>query len=796
MSKTLKIFKWTFLLTFVVGVIGSVLVGSYLWQLSQDLPQNLEAELEKRNDVMPTVLYDRDGKQIDELFLQRRIVIPYESFPPHLIQALLASEDARFFSHFGIDPIRMLKAALVNAQAGGFVQGASTLTQQTARLFLLTQEKKLVRKLREILLALRMETEFEKQQILTLYLNKVFFGNAEGVEASSQGYFGKHTEELTLAESALLVGLLPAPSRYNPQRNPELALERRNQVLQRMASERFISNQELREALAEPLVLARMKDATAEATAHYVEHVRRYLIDKYGYDTLYKGGLQVHLAMDLDYQLYAQESLRQGLQDLTHRQGYRGPVKTILPGEDGALSETEIATAIGDAPLQLGEIVRGVVTRIDEDQEQAEIVLRGGHRGLLEWEHLRDWQRRWQAETERYLWVRQLSDMLAVGDVIRVQLDDYDTMEKVFRLQLHQVPLVNGAIIALNPTDGHVLAMSGGYDYSQSEFNRATQAERQPGSAFKPIVYAAALDTGYTLNSRLVDSPRAYKTDNIIRGQQEVWTPKNYGNKLMGSVTLRKALVKSLNLPTIGLVEDLGPQRLIDYSRQLGITAPMDKNLTIGLGSFSVTLEEMVQAYGVIANHGRGFEPIFVTRIEDARGEVLEDNTPAIKKIISEETAFLITDAMRDVVDHGTGVRARAIGRPSAGKTGTTNDSRDAWYIGFIPQLLTGVYVGYDTPKSMGNTETGSRAAAPIWVDFMKNAVANLATEQFPQPSGVITVKVHESGRRAAPCDAAEETFYEHYRAGTEPPIDNLLQNLCESQHKLAASDTDHKLEL
>ena len=796
MSIFLRTFKWFIYSALASSLMMGIAVGSYLWNLSQGLPKNIDIELDKRNEVLPTILFDRHGKQIGELFLQRRVIIPYESFPPNLIQALLASEDSRYFSHFGIDPIRMLKAALVNFEAGDFVQGASTLTQQTARLFLLSQEKKIVRKIREILLSLKMESQFNKQQIITLYLNKVFLGNAEGVEASTQGYFGKNTEELTLSESALLVGLLPAPSRYNPNKNPELAIQRRNQVLSRMAEERFISHGEMIEAQGEPLNLSRMSDSSEDATAHYVEHVRRYLIEKYGYDTLYTGGLRVYLAMDLDYQLYAQEALRHGLEDLTHRQGYQGPIKSILPQENGHLPQSEIAGSLGDFPLSIGTVVRGVVTQVDSDKEVAQIQLRGEHFGLLEWEHLKEWQRTWQSESQNYGWVQSMSDMLSVGDVIEVKIKDYISSEKLFRLKLYQVPKVNGGLIALNPSNGHVYAMSGGYDYTASEFNRSTQAVRQPGSAFKPIVYAAALDSGYTLNSRLVDSPRAYKTDNRIFGEQEIWKPKNYGNKLEGSVTLRTALVKSLNLPTIGLVEDLGPQRLINYSRQLGISANMDKNLTIGLGSFSVTLEEMVEAYGVLANRGQRVDPVFVTKIEDIHGNILEESGNLIEKIISEETAFLVTDAMRDVVDHGTGVRAKAIGRPSAGKTGTTNDSKDAWYIGFIPQLLTGVYVGYDNPKSMGSTETGSRAAAPIWVDFMKNAVANLSTEQFSQPPGVMTVKVHDSGRKAAPCDPPEQTFYEHYRVGTEPAIDSLIQNLCDSQQRLAASEAENKLEL
>ena len=314
--------------------------------------------------------------------------------------------------------------------------------------------------------------------------------------------------------------------------------------------------------------------------------------------------------------------------------------------------------------------------------------------------------------------------------------------------------------------------MTGGYRYGESEFNRAIQARRQPGSSFKQIVYSAALDAGFTRSSALIDSPRAYVTGAQTVGDAEIWTPKNYGDKVTGKVSLRTALVKSLNLATIGLCEELKPKQVIDYSKRFGITAKMMENLTTCIGSLSVTLQEMISAYGVFANQGRLVKPIYILRVEDQDGNILESSLPELKQVTSEETAFLLSNVLQDVVQRGTGRRARAIGRPSAGKTGTTNDSVDAWYIGYIPQLLTGVYVGFDKPRRMGKSETGSRAAAPIWINFMKNAVANMPTEQFRQPPGITTVKIHKSGRRAIPCDKVKDVHEEHYKSGTEPVLD------------------------
>ena len=780
-----KAIFWIFLIT---GVVSGTALGIYLYELSKTLPQNLEDELHKRNDVLPTVLYDREGNQIYELFIQRRIVIPYKQFPPHLVQALISGEDSRFFSHLGIDPLRIPKAFMANLRAGRIVQGASTLTQQTARLFLLSREKQIVRKLKEMLLAFRMEMQFSKQDILSLYLNKVFLGNGEGVEAAAQGYFGKHASELNLAESALLVGILPAPSRYAPHINPEFAKQRRNLVLRRMREEGFISEQELQDTIIKPISLIRVHDSTTEATSYYVEHVRRYLIKKYGSEVLYQGGLKVYLAMDLNFQTNAHEALRKGILQLTKRQGYRGAQNQDISDNNSLMEEIYDENHLQFDSMFLENIVPGIVNEVSDEKVEVKL---GDSIGILEWSNISTWKNGEIIKDERPTPITNPSEIFAKGDKILVRLDDFDSKRNYFRLKLYQEPLVNGALLAMDPKTGQVFSMSGGYRFVESEFNRAIQARRQPGSSFKPIVYSAALDAGFTLSSELIDSPRAYATGTQTAGDAEIWTPKNYGDKVIGKVSFRTALVKSLNLPTIGLCEELKPEQVILYSKRFGISAEMMQNLTTCLGSLSVTLQEMLSAYGVFANQGRLVKPIYVLKVEDQYGNILESSFTESEQVTSEETAFLMSNVLQDVVQRGTGRRARAIGRPSAGKTGTTNDSVDAWYIGYIPQLLTGVYVGFDQPRNMGKSETGSRAAAPIWINFMKNAIANLPTEQFPQPPGITTIKIHKSGRRATACDNNEDLHEEHYKSGTEPVLDLSVSGNCMTAVKSAEKEKD-----
>ena len=769
-----KVIKWFAIITCFALIAVAISAGYVRYLLNEELPQDLR-EYHRPKEAFPTVVFDRHGNRIDEIFIHRRIVVPFEQFPPYLIQALLASEDIRFFSHFGIDPVRILEAFWSNIKATGSVEGSSTLTQQTARLFLLKKERKPIRKFKEILLALQIEQQFSKEAILSLYLNKIFLGNAEGVESAAQGYFGKHAKELGLAESALLVGLLPAPSIYAPTINSILAKERRDLVLDRMFEVGYITEEERKSAVKESIQLRRNYDSDSAATAYYVEHIRKDLLHRFDSDILYKGGLRVHIAMDLEYQVYAHEALQKGILELSRRQGFRGPSERIKVNLQGLLPPREIHRVTHKNQIILGSIIQGVVTRVSKENT---IVNLGSVEGYLEWANLKKWKLWRLAQNRPVVSVNNPSQILQAGDVIQVKLEDWDPASEQFRLTLHQEPLVNGAIFSVDPQSGEVLAMSGGYRYDQSEFNRAIQAKRQPGSLFKPIIYASALDAGYTLASILVDSPRLYKAESDV-GEEESLTLENHGDTLLGNVSLRTALVKNLDLPTIGLVEDLKPKRIIDYARKLGISAEIKNNLTIALGSFSTTLQEIVTAFGVFANEGTITIPIYITRVEDLNGIVLEENFPRNKPVISKETAYLILDGMRDVVEQGSGQIARKIERPSAGKTGTTHNSVNAWYIGFIPQLVTGVYVGFDQPTPMETGETGARAATPIWVDFMKSVTRDLPSQRFARPPQIVSVKIHKSGRRAGPCDPSEETYYEQFKRGTEPLIDPALVQQC-----------------
>ena len=500
------------------------------------------------------------------------------------------------------------------------------------------------------------------------------------------------------------------------------------------------------------------------------------MIKKYGSEVQYPGGLKVYLAMDLNFQTNAHEALRKGILQLTKRQGYRGAQNRDISDNNSLMEEIYDENHLQFDAIFLENIVSGIVNEVSDEKVEVKL---GDSIGILEWSNISTWKNGEIIKDERPTPITNPSEIFAKGDKILVRLDDFDSKRNYFRLKLYQEPLVNGALLAMDPKTGQVFSMSGGYRFGESEFNRAIQARRQPGSSFKPIVYSAALDAGFTLSSELIDSPRAYATGTQTAGDAEIWTPKNYGDKVIGKVSFRTALVKSLNLPTIGLCEELKPEQVILYSKRFGISAEMMQNLTTCLGSLSVTLQEMLSAYGVFANQGRLVKPIYVLKVEDQYGNILESSVPESEQVTSEETAFLMSNVLQDVVQRGTGRRARAIGRPSAGKTGTTNDSVDAWYIGYIPQLLTGVYVGFDQPRNMGKSETGSRAAAPIWINFMKNAVANLPTEQFPQPPGITTIKIHKSGRRATACDNNDDIHEEHYKSGTEPVLDLSVSGNC-----------------
>lgn len=787
-KKILWYFKTFFFFCFYSGIIGSIVVFGYLYYLSQNLP-DLTNILNPVYDL-PTQVYDRDGNLIQEHYTKRRVLIPISKVPPVMIQALLAIEDSRFYTHIGIDPIRMVKAFFVNVTQMRIAQGASTLTQQTARMFLLNNKKKYERKLKEILLALKIERLFTKDQILELYLNKYYFGHqAYGIEAASQGYFSKTVSELTLAEAALLAGLPQAPSRWAPTYSMSNAIRRRNQVLQRMADEEFITEERKIQAITEPITLKLDSNIDNNETSYYMEHIRRYVLKKYGAEKLYRGGLKVYTPMDLKKQVSAQIALAKGLDDHDKRQGYRGPIKNILQelskeldldvftAEDGWIEEnfqrledevkenietmiTTKQTNITDSnQLFIGGRVYGVIKKVEKTSA---IVTLGEYEGSLDLETMR-WAR--PADYTKSLnWKNQLNDIrdiLQKGDIVILKIIDYQQDAKAFVLNLTQKPEANGSIFAMNPQNGEVLAMCGGYDFQDSEFNRAVQSKRQPGSAFKPVIYSYALNDSFTTASILDDSPLVFPNG---------WKPVNFDKKFKGKMSFRDALVYSKNVPTVRLTMALEVDSIIEYAQKLGITAQLPEDYTIGLGSASLTLEEMVKTYGIFSNGGYLVKPLYITKIEDRDGNILEETiSTEIDQVVDEDVAYLMSNMLADVVNRGTGRRAQAINRPSAGKTGTTNDYTDAWYIGYVPQLITGVYVGFDDiRKPLGYYETGSKAAAPIWVDFMKAATEDMPILPFQQPDNIQMVKINpNSGLKD--CDGAPNAIFEYFRENTAP---------------------------
>ncbi len=783
--------KKIFLGAIYVSVLSSIGIFGYLIYLSRNIP-SLEQMINPVYDL-PTQMYDRDNNLIREFYTKRRVLIRFDQVPDVVTKALIAIEDNRFYDHFGIDPLRILKALWIDITTGSFAQGGSTLTQQTAKNFLLTRDKKITRKIKEMILALKIESRFTKNQILELYLNRTNYGHGlYGIQAAARGYFGKGVEELTLPEAALLAGIPQAPSRLAPTASIERATRKRNLVLRKMADNGYITTEESLRAQLTPIELKLNTRIDYNETSYYAEHVRRYIYKKYGQAQLYRGGLKVYTAMDLDKQVYAQNALHRGLIEHDRRQGYRGPQKNILKDVDSELAlnlfsdekgwdsdeyrilddeiksmarqlfNEKIGTATQDNKFILGGNVLGVVIEVDRKQA---VVNLGEFQGTLRLEAMK-WARPVDFKNKRS-WKNTLKDfneILKIGDVIELEIIDYDNDNQEFILTLTQKPIANGAVFAMDPHTGYVLAMSGGFDYRDSEFNRAIQGKRQTGSIFKAIVYSLALESSYTAASMLNDSP-------FVGEGEEKYKPKNYSKSYTGKMSFRNALVASKNIPSIWLTKELGTDAVIKHARKMGITGHLaEGELGIVLGSSSLTLEEMTRTFSIFANGGKLVEPVYITKIEDRDGNILEEQTEIkTKQVLSEETAFLMTDILQEVVTRGTGWRAKAINRPSAGKTGSTDDYADAWYMGYIPQLIAGVYVGFDKNKhTLGDNETGSRAALPIWVDFMKNSIAAMPIRPYSQPDGVSMVRIAtESG--LLDCNQGGKTRFEYFRSGTEP---------------------------
>lgn len=735
----------------VLSIVIGTSAGGYL-AISSGLP-SIE-EIKQHRPTTGTKIYADDDVLIGELKADKGIFVPLKKIPPHMINAVIAVEDSRFWKHKGIDYIAIARAVAKDILYAGLKEGASTLTQQLAKVMFLTPEKTFKRKIKEAALAIKIEKNLDKREILELYLNKVYFGHgAYGVEMASRVYFGKSVADINLSEAALIAGLVKAPSTYSPFNDIARAKERQRIVLTRMEDEGYIKRSEKDAALRQPLILSTMRKGM-EANNYFIEYVRKYLEDRYGADKVYRGDLKVYTTLDRHAQLSAAKAVQDGLRELDKRRGWRGPLENRKDLDiEKEMKTKELSTAVVTNP---GDISPGVVLKVGAKEA---IIKTRGVLGKLSIEDAR-WASKVidsKNQPARLLKNLNLMQILKPGDIVKVSIKSVRGANVL--LALEQEPQVEGALIAIDQDTGYIRALIGGYDFIRSDFNRALSAKRQPGSAFKPIIYAAALDHGFTPASVFMDEPITYPGG--LRGK---WSPENADHKFYGPTSLREALTYSRNVVTVRLVDALGINNVIDFARTVGIQGDMPRDLTLALGSLSVSPMELALCYSVFAHEGMKVKPIAIKYVTDSMGTVLESNEPEAEEAISPQTAFLVTSMMEDVVKYGTGWRAKALGRPVAAKTGTTNDYRDAWFVGYTSNLLAAVWVGFDDMRSLGNQETGARAASPIWVQFMQSVGGE--GEEFPVPEGIVSRSIDPA------TGLLRDEFSgikEYFKEGTEP---------------------------
>ena len=781
-----RIFAWLFTAGTFLFIAVSASVFIFLSEVNQGLP-DFEA-LRKYEPPVMTRMHAANGKLMAEYAHQRRIFLPIASIPDSVKQAFLSAEDKDFYKHAGIDFRGVLRAVITNVQnvgSGKRLVGASTITQQVAKNFLLTNEQSYDRKIKEALLSMRIEQAFTKDQILELYLNEIYLGvRSYGVGAAALHYFDKSVHQLTLEEVAYLAALPKAPANYHPYRKRQRAIERRNWVIDQIVGNGFATLEEGINAKAQPLTVnLRNQVDRLSGSEYFAEEVRRFLFDKYGEDKLYNGGLSVRTTLNPEMQLQAREALMNGLIKYDESRGWRGPIKNIdTTGDWGAvLGETK---SLNDVPEWRLGVILGL------DKKEAVIGFKPGKQangrlsedrktGILKLKTMK-WAK-WTEGARKGKSIKSVTNVLAVGDVVYAEATAEDNIYK-----LRQVPEISGSIVAMEPLTGRVVAMVGGFSFDQSQFNRATQAYRQPGSSFKPFVYAAALDNGYTPSSVVLDAPVEVQQG----GNQGIWRPKNYGGKFFGPSTLRLGIEKSRNVMTVRLAQDMGMPLVAEYARRFGVYDNMQQVLSMALGAGETTVLRMTGAYSMLANGGKRVIPTFIDRIQDRYGNTIYrhdtrrcqecmapdwigQDEPIVEdfreQVLDPMTAYQITSMMEGVVTRGTATGVRKVGKPIAGKTGTTNDYRDAWFIGYSPDLVAGVFVGYDTPRKMGRGATGGGLAAPIFTEFMKNALASSPGKPFQVPPGIKLIPIdRRTGLRASPGD--EGVILEAFKPGTLPP--------------------------
>lgn len=755
MKRILGIFAGLFLF----GLVGIFLlaVAGYFW-IARDLPK-----IKTITDYSPpltTTVFTRNNKVLGYLSRENRFLVTLNQVSPYVIKAFLAAEDSGFYQHGGVDVLGIIRAAIKNLQAGGIVQGGSTITQQVIKSLLLTPERSYKRKLKEAILAYQLEKYLTKDEILTIYLNQIYLGEgAYGVEAASRVYFACHAKDLTLSQAALLAGLPKAPAHYDPYRHPDQARKRQAYVLHRLLKLHWVTREEYDQALNSTLHLRSMEDPSWKMGAYYLEAVRQWLVSRYGEQQTYGGGLKVYTGIDLRHQQAAEQALRAGLLASTKRRGFRGPLFH--------LSFDQFASFLLDKknfvqPAQ-GKWVRVLVVEVRPEGAEVRFM---DQKGFIDVRSMA-WCRKIDPShaPEEVPKIKDARQVLTVGDVVWASFAAAKPDEDgAWALTLEQQPEVQGALVSLDPKSGQVLAMVGGYDFASSQFNRATQALRQTGSAFKPIVYSAALDNGFTAASVLLDAPIVF-TD---LETNKVWKPQNYEQLNFGPTLLRTALVKSRNLVTIRLAKAVGISKVIKRAQDLGLKADFPDNLSVSLGTASVSLINLCQAYTGFARGGATVEPYLIDRVTDSWGRGLYQVMPVIKAALSPQTAYIINYLLQQVVQDGTGWRARALHRPVAGKTGTTDEQKDAWFMGYAPYLLTGVYVGFDQPRPMGKYETGSRAACPVWVQYRQVVEDFYPVTDFARPPGIVMARVDaKTGLLAGP--GSQKSYLLPFKAGTQP---------------------------
>ena len=758
-----RIIKNIFILVLSIGLFSTFLIVGVLWAFSSNLPDY--KFLKNYKPSVSSKVYSGEGQLVSDFSTEKRIFVPYSAIPEKVINSFLSAEDKNFFSHPGVDAKGVLRAVINNISnilTSKRLEGASTITQQVAKNFLLTNEVSFNRKLKEAILAFRIERALSKERILELYLNQIYLGGgAYGVASASLEYFDKPINKLNYEEASLLAALPKAPSRYNPYKNIKLAKHRRDLVLKNLLENNYINKKEFKEFVNNKILLKKRKKILLENTHYYVEDIRKDVIDKFGFEKVYKQGLNINTPISLNLQKIATQSLRDGLINYDKRKGWRGPLLN---------KKNSINWNVGLEKFKLENSINWSLAIVKKvNQFSIEIETQKKIKGLIKYENI-SWTK------------KEFKEILKIGDIIYVE----NIKNNLFTLR--QLPKVNGGIVVMDPFTGRVLALSGGFSFKKSEFNRATQALRQPGSAFKPFIYALALENGYTPSTLILDAPLVLEQGTDLK----MWKPENYGKKFYGPSTLRMGLEKSRNLMTVRIAQDLGLEKIINFSKQLGIYDDPRELLSISLGSAETTLLKLTSAYCSFVNGGKLINPIMIDRIQDSEGNTifnnekrkcancdqisfLSKNYPNIEdnflQIFSAETAYQMTSILEGAVQNGTGRRLKDLNLDLAGKTGTTNVNTDTWFVGFTSKLVVGVYVGFDNPRSLGKYETGAKTALPIFKNFVKNAVKKEDARPFKVADNIL-MKVIDSVTGKKADIKSKFTIIESYK---DVPSKNVL---------------------